>query len=94
MQAEVYAATNSSAYTKVNSTAKAALPGPQTFESVAQAKADLLALVAQGKVKFLNNAHTLLNTPNPQTVFDPTGAAHATVYHNFDSLDLQAIKLS
>jgi uncharacterized surface protein with fasciclin (FAS1) repeats len=94
MQSEVYAATNTSTYTSVSTTAKNALSAPQTKETIASAKAELTALVAAGKVKFKDNLHTLLNTPNPQTVFTPSGAAQPTVYHNLDSLNLQAIKLS
>lgn len=93
MQAEVYSATVLGVKTSVNAAAKAALPGPQTKENILQVRADLIALVAQGKVVFQDNAHLLLGLPNSQTVFVPNGVAPATAYHTLDSVLLVATKL-
>jgi hypothetical protein len=94
MKTEVYNATSMGVFTSVSATAKTALLGPQTKETVAAAKADISALVSEGKIVVENNLHTLLNTPNPQTVFNANGAAAPTVYHNLDSLNIKAKKIA
>lgn len=94
MKDEVYNATNLSTHVAVSAVAKAALLGPQTKENLVNAKADLTSLVTTGKVVFKDNAHLLIGTPNHiQQVF-ADGLARPIALYDFDSLNLQAKKVS
>ncbi len=96
MQTEIYNATNTAAYTSVSTTAKNALFTPQTKEAVSMVKTNLMSLVSQGKIAVKDNLHLLLNTPNPiaSAAVNANGAAQPIVYHNLDSLNIQAKKMS
>lgn len=91
MQQEIYNATNTSFPVPISATAKAALPGPQTKENLLGARADMIALQAAGKVKFIDNAHLLLATVNPQTIIIQ-GRQQENAFYNLDTLQLSAIK--
>lgn len=73
---------------------KTAMAAPQTKETIASVKTDILSLIAQGKIVVKDNLHTLLNTPNPIFPVSASGTAQPTVYHNLDSLNILAKKIS
>lgn len=91
MQQEIYKATNTSFPVSVTAVALAALNGPQTKEVLIGARADMIALVAAGKVKFTDNAHLLLGTIDPATVVIQ-GRQQANAFYNLGTLQLSAIK--
>lgn len=92
MKDEVYAAVGFGATTKINTTATTALNGPSTQAAMIQAQKDIHTLVTSGKIKVTDNLHLLLGTVNANVFQQPT--ATPTQYHDFNSLNIFAIKLS
>lgn len=99
MQTEVYNAAGNigGAAANVSPTAKSALQAAQTQDQLVNAKILIDALVKQGKIKVTDNLHKLLGQVNPQfNAFGPPAGSNGnpTVVHNFDTLQIFAVKLS
>ena len=92
---EVYSAVGFGAFINVSATAKSALNAPATQAALVQAKTDIHSLVTGKKIQVENNMHLLLGTVNPAASAFPTAAnGNPVSYHNFDTLQIRAIKLS